>query len=144
MKIKVEPIKVNYYPEVCELCGGKVIITSKEDISGKCYCCVNCGAYAKTYMEEPDKAMTILSTEEMHSLRKKCCSLFRNIWKNAKDSKRVRKCLYGWLADKLKLDCSDCTFSFLNLEQLKSVEKTLLEVRWRTPVFDRNRRLYFR
>ena len=56
MKIKVEPIKVNYYPEVCELCGGKVIITSKEDISGKCYCCVNCGAYAKTYMEEPDNS----------------------------------------------------------------------------------------
>ena len=144
MKIKVEPIIVNHYPKVCGLCGGNVVISEKAEIVGKCYCCVDCGAYAKTYHNEPEKAMTILSTEEMHSLRKRCQSLFRAIWKNAKDSKRVRRCLYGWLADKLKIDCSDCTFSFLNLEQLRLVEKTLLEVRWRTPDFNRNRRLYFR
>lgn len=60
--------KINLYPEVCNLCGGKVIYTDNKNIyhgksygSGKCYICTNCGAYVGTHKPRPKEAIRNIS-----------------------------------------------------------------------------------
>lgn len=58
---------IDLQPTVCNLCGGKTILTSNSIIygkqygSGKCYYCTKCGAFVGTHVPRPTIALGILS-----------------------------------------------------------------------------------
>ena len=61
---------INTQPEVCNLCGGKVIYTSNARVyhgreygSGYCYLCLACGAYVGTHKPHPKEALGLLADE---------------------------------------------------------------------------------
>lgn len=96
---------INTQPEVCNLCGGKVIYTSNARVyhgreygSGYCYLCLACGAYVGTHKPHPKEALGLLADERMRKGKIMCHALFDAMWKGKKHEKRERDALYRWLA----------------------------------------------
>ena len=147
--MQVKSLNVNLHPTVCNLCGGKVIYTSnkilygKEYGSGKCYYCTKCGAHVGTHVPRPDEAYGLLSNKTMQMYRKKCHRPFDNLWKGAKNERKMRTCLYGWLAAKMGVDTSDSHFGYFDLEQLREAERILTLVQDKRPVISKKGRLRF-
>lgn len=74
---------INTQPEVCNLCGGKVIYTSNARVyhgreygSGYCYLCLACGAYVGTHKPHPKEALGLLADERMRKGKIMCHALF--------------------------------------------------------------------
>lgn len=143
--MEVKSLNVNLHPTVCNLCGGKVIFTSNKFLygSGKCYYCTKCGAHVGTHVPRPDEAYGLLSNKTMQMYRKKCHRLFDNLWKGTKNERKMRTCLYGWLAAKMGIDTSDSHFGYFNLEQLREAERILTLVQDKRPVISKKGRLRF-
>lgn len=147
--MKVKSLNVNLHPTVCNLCGGKVIYTSnqilygRETGSGRCYYCTKCGANVGTHVSRPTEAYGLLSDKAMQMYRQNCHRLFDNLWKGAKNKRKMRSCLYGWLAAKMGVDTSDSHFGFFDLEQLKEAERILTWVQDKDPVISKKGRLHF-
>ena len=147
--MKVKSLNVNLHPTVCNLCGGKVIYTSnqilygRETGSGRCYYCTKCGASVGTHVSRPTEAYGLLSDKAMQMCRQNCHRLFDNLWKHSKNKRKMRSCLYGWLAAKMGVDTSDSHFGFFDFEQLKEAEIILTWVQDKDPVISKKGRLHF-
>lgn len=117
-------MKVNIYPTVCNLCGGKVEYVSNSKIygkeygSGKCYLCTSCGAYVGTHIPRPKEAMGILADKEMRDMKMNCHELFDRKWKTASDKRIARAKAYAVLAEKLGIPVTQCHFGYFDMELL--------------------------
>ena len=114
-------------PKIRNLCNGKVIFISNSFIygreygSGKMYYCTECGAYVGTHIPRPEEAFGILADEEMRELKKKCHSIFDEMWvheKTLKQKKKARKSAYNWLADELQIPIENCHFGYFDKDML--------------------------
>jgi len=123
--------KINEYPTVCNLCGGKVIYTSntlvygnkKKYGSGYMYYCENCHAYVGTHRPYPKKALGILANEQMRVLKMQCHSLFDRRWRTQK-----QRCeQYSWLAGKMGIPVSCCHFGWFDIPHLIQAYNILAE-----------------
>jgi hypothetical protein len=118
---------VNVFPEICNLCGGKVIYTTNDKIygrrygSGYCYLCTNCRAYVGTHKPRPKEAFGILANEEMRNLKKLCHSIFDNLWKTPQE--RITK--YKLLAQKMGIEEKNCHFGYFDLYLLNKAYEIL-------------------
>lgn len=119
---------VDLQPTVCNLCGGKTILTSNSIIyrrpygSGKCYYCTKCGAFVGTHVPRPTIALGILSDEKMREMRKKCHCLFDSFWHTSKE----RKQCYQRLAKTLDIDITLCHFGYFDHIQLEKAYQVML------------------
>lgn len=124
---------MNKFPTKCNLCGGHVIYTSnsviygKEYGSGKCYLCTECGAYVGTHKPRPREAMGILANKEMRDMKMKCHDLFDKKWLGAKNKRKARQSAYMDLAEKLKINISECHFGYFDLPTLNKAYQILIE-----------------
>jgi hypothetical protein len=119
---------INPQPVKCNICGGRVeyisntAIYGREYGSGKCYRCIECGAYVGTHVPRPTEALGILSNAEMRAWKMRCHAIFDGLWKNGRDRKEQcdrRRKSYGWLAKKLGMSRSNCHFGYFDLPTLK-------------------------
>lgn len=123
---------INTQPEVCNLCGGKVIYTSNARVyhgreygSGYCYLCLACGAYVGTHKPHPKEALGLLADERMRKGKIMCHALFDAMWKGKKHEKRERDALYRWLAEEMAIPVEDYHFGYFNIEQLRQAYRIL-------------------
>lgn len=122
------------FPTRCNLCGGHVIFTSnakiygKEYGSGKCYLCMECGAYVGTHKPRPKEAFGILADGPMRKGKRICHDLFDSMWAEAKSPRQKRRELYEWLAGELDIALEDCHFGYFDLETLRKAYKALLSM----------------
>lgn len=118
-------------PTVCNLCGGKVILTHNSEIYGKsygsgyCYLCTECGAYVGTHKKRPYDALGILADKEMRQMKMKCHDLFDKKWKGKKNQHHARELAYQRLAKKMGLEVADCHFGHFDLETLNKAYEIL-------------------
>lgn len=112
--------KINLQPTTCNLCSGEVIYTSNSRIygaelgSGKCYLCLNCGAYVGTHIPRPKEAFGILSDAEMRALKMECHKIFDKQFlcaSNVFEMRRLRKKAYKPI--------SECHFGYFNMDMLQ-------------------------
>lgn len=109
-------------PTRCNICGGKVIYTTNENVygrkygSGYCYLCTNCGAYVGTHRPRPKEALGLLADKQMRVMKMKCHDLFDKKWTN----QQQRKNLYKKLADELSIPLGECHFGYFDLNMLNS------------------------
>ena len=126
---------INLKPNVCNLCSGRVIYTSNADIygreygSGKCYLCLNCGAYVGTHKPRPKEALGVLANERMRKGKMLCHEIFDSKWKGKKKASKKRADLYLWLSKKLGISYADCHFGYFDLETLRRAYRILLTIR---------------
>lgn len=127
---------VNLHPTKCNICGGEVIYTSnsviygKEYGSGKCYYCINCGAYVGTHISRPKEAFGILANKEMRNMKMKCHDLFDKLWRNAPTGKRkhlARRSAYRELAERLNIPVQECHFGYFDMDLLNKAYRILKE-----------------
>jgi hypothetical protein len=126
---------IDFYPKKCNLCGGKVIYTSNAEIygkeygSGKCYLCVQCGAYVGTHKPRPKEALGLLANEEMRKMKMICHDIFDSKWKGKKKASKKRTQMYWWLAKKLNIKIYNCHFGHFDIDMLKKAYKVLMEIK---------------
>lgn len=122
---------MNLRPQICNLCGGRVIFINNKRIygksygSGKCYLCTKCGAYVGTHKNRPHNAMGILANKEMRDMKIKCHELFDKEWKKEKNRPKARKAAYKNLAHRLGIKVRDCHFGYFDLPMLNKVYELL-------------------
>lgn len=118
---------IDVHPTKCNLCGGNVRFTSNVEIygkeygSGKCYICDSCRAYIGTHKPRPTEAFGILANPEMRKWKKKCHSIFDQIWNN----REQRKALYAKMASELNIPVNECHFGYMDMEMLKKAYSIL-------------------
>lgn len=125
----------NLYPEVCNICGPKVIFTSNSRIygreygSGKCYLCTNpaCRAFVGTHEPRPEEALGILSTPKMREMKKKVHGMFDELWLHEKDRRTARTKAYAFLAEKMGIPVEECHFGYFDMDQLNAACSILQE-----------------
>lgn len=123
---------INTRPEICNICGGKVIYTSnacvyhgREYGSGYCYLCLDCGAYVGTHKPQPREALGLLADAPMRKGKMMCHDLFDPLWKGKKHPKKEREKWYRWLAAEMNIPIEDCHFGYFNIDQLRQVYRIL-------------------
>lgn len=127
-------LKVNLYPKICNLCGGKVIYTTNDNIYGKlygsgfCYLCTNCGAYVGTHKPRPREAFGILSDGKMRKLKHECHDRFDKFWQGKPNSSKKRKKAYAEMAKILKIPVEECHFGYFDLVMLKKAYKAIKQM----------------
>lgn len=106
-------------PEVCNLCGGHVLIKSHTEIYGRnygdwpwVYGCVSCGAYVGLH-PFTDIPLGTLADKETREARNKCKAPFEIIHKHGYLS---RNDAYQALSEKLGIDKKDCHFGWFDIE----------------------------
>lgn len=128
-------MKVNVYPKVCNLCGGRVIYTSnvkvygKEYGSGKCYFCTECGAYVGTHKPRPKEALGLLANRAMRDLKIMCHDMFDSKWKGKEKARKKRNELYAWLAEQMNLPIEECHFGYFDEDLLKKAYAILYQIK---------------
>ena len=128
-------MSINLHPKICNLCGGKVIYTTNDNIYGKlygsgyCYLCTDCGAYVGTHKPRPREAFGILANAKMRKLKHECHDRFDKFWKNKPDRRKMRKRAYAKLAELLNISVQDCHFGYFDMVMLKeaSLKITVME-----------------
>ena len=119
--------KINLQPTICNLCGGQVVYTSNSRIygsefgSGKCYLCLDCGAYVGTHIPRPKEAFGILSNEEMRHLKKECHDIFDKQYlgvSNVMEMRKERKLAYKRMAVALGIPVAECHFGYFDMDML--------------------------
>ena len=126
---------VNLYPTRCNICGGKVIYTSNANIygreygSGKCYLCLQCGAYVGTHKPYPKRALGLLADESMRKGKMMCHEIFDSKWKGKQKSHKKRNDMYLWLSKMMGIPVSECHFGYFDIEQLRQAYKIILKIK---------------
>ena len=128
-------MSIDLHPKICNLCGGKVIYTTNDNIYGKlygsgfCYLCTNCGAYVGTHKPRPREAFGILSDGKMRKLKHESHDRFDKFWKNKSNRRKIRKRAYAKLAELLNIPVQDCHFGYFDMVMLKkaSLKITVME-----------------
>ena len=117
---------INTQPEICNICGGKVIYTSNAAIyhgrqygSGYCYLCLSCGAYVGTHAPRPREALGLLADEPMRKGKMLCHTLFDSMWRGKKNARHKRSRAYCWLAGEMGIPVEDCHFGYFDIHQLR-------------------------
>ena len=88
---------IDLHPTTCNLCGGPVIYTSnaaiygKEYGSGKCYLCLDCGAYTGTHKPRPREALGLFADESMRKGKMACHAIFDKMWLGKPTKTRVQR-----------------------------------------------------
>ncbi len=142
-------MKIDIHPKICNLCGGKVILTSNAHIygreygSGKCYLCLSCNAYVGTHKPWPTEAMGLLADYPMREGKKACHALFDRHWKGKKKASKKRNDLYAWLAGKMDIPIEECHFGYFNIEQLRQAYRILCDAENKKMQYDKYGRLFF-
>lgn len=122
-------------PTICNICGGPVKYVSNAAIygreygSGRCYLCVECGAYVGTHKPRPREALGILSDAGMRSLKKECHVMFDKLWMNERTGKArcdARKRAYERLAKRLSIEVETCHFGYFDTDLLLIARNILL------------------
>ncbi len=120
--------KINLQPTNCNLCNGKVIYTSNSNVygaefgSGKCYLCLECGAYVGTHIPRPKEAFGILANEEMRNLKMQCHDIFDKQFlyaSNVFEMRKLRKRAYKRMAAALDIPVSECHFGYFDTYMLQ-------------------------
>ncbi len=125
---------IDLQPTRCNICGGKVIFTSNAEIygrpygSGKCYLCLECGAYVGTHKPRPRQALGILADKKMRDAKIICHTLFDRLWKGRRYATRRRKYYYERLADKLGIPVNGCHFGYFDLPMLRRSYVVISEI----------------
>lgn len=128
-------MKVNVYPKVCNLCGGRVIYTSNAKVygreygSGKCYFCTECGAYVGTHKPRPKEALGLLANGAMRDLKIMCHDMFDSKWKGKEKARKKRNELYAWLAKQMNLPIEECHFGYFDEDLLKKAYAILYQIK---------------
>lgn len=140
---------IDLHPTTCNLCGGPVIYTSntaiygKEYGSGKCYLCLDCGAYTGTHKPRPREALGLLADESMRKGKMACHAIFDKMWMGKPKARKKREDLYFWLSEKMGIPPEECHFGYFDIQQLRKAYKILLAVRDAEMRYDNNGRIYF-
>lgn len=119
---------MNVRPKKCNLCGGRVEFLPNKEIygrsygSGYAYQCMECGALVGTHKNAYRNAMGLLADKEMRVLRRECHALFDATWRTQSE----RSAMYGWLAEELGIDKSQCHFGWFTKERLLKAKEVLL------------------
>lgn len=127
---------INLYPTKCNICGGKVVYTTNDNVYGKqygsgyCYLCTQCGAYVGTHDPRPKEALGILADEQMRKGKMMCHDIFDSFWKGKRNAHHKRNQLYKKLAEQMNISVEDCHFGYFDLEQLRQAYKILKK--WQT------------
>lgn len=126
---------IDLAPQICNICSGKVIYTSNADIygkeygSGKCYLCLNCGAYVGTHKPRPREALGLLANKEMRMGKMMCHDIFDSKWKGKPKARKKRNDLYIWLSKQLNIPVCDCHFGYFDLVMLRKAYKILIRIK---------------
>lgn len=122
---------MDLYPTRCNICNGKVIYTTNDNIyhgkrygSGYCYLCIQCGASVGTHKPRPREALGLLADRDMKDMKMKCHDIFDKLW----NTREQRNALYGDLAKELGIEQDECHFGYFDLDMLNRAYKVLL--RW--------------
>ncbi len=126
---------INTQPEICNICGGKVIYTSNASVyhgrqygSGYCYLCLNCAAYVGTHKPRPKEALGLLADEPMRKGKRMCHALFDPLWKGKKNERKEREKWYHWLAAQMDIPVDDCHFGYFDIDQLRKAYRILKQL----------------
>ena len=125
---------IDLHPTKCNLCGGRVVYTTNDEIYGKqygsgyCYICSRCKAYVGTHLNHPKDAMGILANKQMRELKMRCHDIFDKMWNTSNE----RREMYHKLSNKMGIPLADCHFGYFNLGQLWKALLILKE--WRDNV----------
>ena len=137
--------EVNKHPQICNICGGKVIYTTNDAVynrkygSGYCYLCTVCRAYVGTHKPRPKEALGLLANDRMRKGKIMCHDIFDGKWKkNKKFDGKTRAALYKWLARQLGIDTADCHFGYFDLDMLLKSYKILVQIKYIDLIFDGN------
>ena len=126
---------MNTHPTICNICGGKVVYTSNDNIygrkygSGMCYLCIACGAYVGTHKPRPREALGLLADESMRKGKKLCHSIFDSKWKGNHKSHKKRQDMYVWLSKMMGIPLDDCHFGYFDIVQLRTAYRILLKIK---------------
>lgn len=126
---------IDLMPKVCNICSGNVIFTSNADIygreygSGKCYRCLNCGAYVGTHKPRPREALGLLADKNMRRGKMMCHDVFDSKWRGKPKSRKKRNDLYIWLAKQLSIPVEECHFGYFDLQMLREAYKILIKIK---------------
>lgn len=140
---------INSHPTKCNLCGGRVVFISNARVygreygSGKCYYCMQCGAFVGTHEPRPTEARGILADRKMRYAKKRVHDVFDAYWKDAKHRNRQRSAMYEWLAKQMNIKAEDCHIGFFTCEQLEQAFKILISVRYKKMKIDRKGNVSF-
>ena len=127
---------IDLQPKKCNLCGGPIeyisnaaVYHGREYGSGKCYHCIQCGAYVGTHRDRPQEALGIHANADMREWKIKCHDLFDALWRSEQTSKQRqrRTKLYRRLAKELHIPQDECHFGYFDFEMLKKAYKVLTE-----------------
>ena len=117
--------KYDVYPNVCNICNGKVEYKKMKDVgitpfqSGYCYICTACGAYVGTHRNRPKEALGILANSKTRQLRMICHEEFDKHWMTTAGKNRA----YFALSRALGIKKEDCHFGYMDAKMLiKSME----------------------
>ena len=140
---------IDLYPKACNLCGGHVIYTSNKEVygreygSGKCYLCLQCGAYTGTHKPRPHEALGLLADAPMRKGKMMCHALFDPMWKGKSKAHKKRRDLYKWLAGQMHIPVEECHFGYFNIEQLRIAYRLLKDASEKQMCYDNCGNLYF-
>lgn len=124
-------MNVNLHPRECNLCGGKVIYVSNEEIygrtygSGWCYLCTKCGSYTGTHRPRPHDALGLLADRRMRKGKVMCHMLFDAHWQPCKKKHKYRNMMYAWLAAQLHIPMEECHFGYFDIDTLLEAYRVL-------------------
>jgi len=113
--------KYDVYPEICNVCGGKVEYRRMQDVgitpyqSGFCYICTECNAFVGTHQNRPKEALGILAHGNTRYLRRVCHEEFDKHWMTLAGKDRA----YFQLSKDLGIKAEDCHFGYMDAKMLK-------------------------
>lgn len=126
-------MKVNVFPKLCNICGGKVEYVPLQQVygdylkygekSGFCYHCKKCGATVGTHKANPKEAFGLLANDQMRELRQRNHAMFDRFWKN----KQQRTKFYKKLAEEMGISFEECHFSWFSIEELEKSYQIMLK-----------------
>lgn len=110
-------------PSECPVCGGRVIFGKMKDFglkprdnqSGYCYICEDCGRHIVTHKERHKDAMGTIAGGETKRLRRLCHEKMDALW----ETSIQRKVLYHRMAKELGIREDDCHFGYMDKEMLE-------------------------
>lgn len=115
----------------CEHCGGSVNIVKNSEIYGRCYgeypwayMCDSCMAYVGIH-KDTDIPLGTLATKEIRDARKECKPYF---FRMIEELELSRGKAYKMLADKLKINPSECHFGMFDVEMCNKAKVACLEL----------------
>ena len=137
-------MKVNTFPKLCNVCGGKVEFVPLTSVYGKnfksdrgerfcsgyCYRCKDCGALVGTHKSNPREALGLLATPHMRELRVRNHAMFDKFWKDR--SQRTK--YYKKLANEMGIPFEECHFAWFTEEELEKSYQIML--RWWREKYD--------